>query len=56
MLLIKFFQEPHSDSVAWNADHDDLLCFSGDDVLNVKANDFAPSRQDIMVVLVFSSR
>ncbi|VDD89863.1 unnamed protein product [Enterobius vermicularis] len=46
------FQEPHSDSVAWNADHDDLLCFSGDDVLNVKANDFAPSRQDIMGMVV----
>ncbi|KAL3982366.1 WD domain G-beta repeat family protein [Acanthocheilonema viteae] len=39
------FQEPSCNSVAWNADHENLLCYSGGGVLCIKANNFSSHQQ-----------
>uniref|UniRef100_A0A914CC48 Intraflagellar transport protein 122 homolog n=1 Tax=Acrobeloides nanus TaxID=290746 RepID=A0A914CC48_9BILA len=39
------FQEPNSNSVAWNSDNDDLLCYSGFGTLSIKAKDFSAYQQ-----------
>uniref|UniRef100_A0A915PHM5 Intraflagellar transport protein 122 homolog n=1 Tax=Setaria digitata TaxID=48799 RepID=A0A915PHM5_9BILA len=39
------FQEPSCNSVAWNADQEFLLCYSGGGVLCVKADNFPPHQQ-----------
>ncbi|CAG0893454.1 unnamed protein product [Cyprideis torosa] len=39
------YQEPNANSVAWNSQLDDLICFSGADVLTIKAADFPGHQQ-----------
>ncbi|KAI9183034.1 hypothetical protein H9P43_003950 [Blastocladiella emersonii ATCC 22665] len=39
------YQEPNAASVAWNTDHDDLLCFSGRDMVTIKAGSYPPLQQ-----------
>ncbi|VDK84326.1 unnamed protein product, partial [Litomosoides sigmodontis] len=39
------FQEPSCNSVAWNADEENLLCYSGGGVLCVKADNFSSHQQ-----------
>jgi intraflagellar transport protein 122 len=38
-------QEPNANSVAWNSDNGDLLCYSGSGVLCIKAAHFASHQQ-----------
>ncbi|VDM96734.1 unnamed protein product, partial [Thelazia callipaeda] len=39
------FQEPSCSSVAWNVDQENLLCYSGDGTLCIKADNFTPYQQ-----------
>ncbi|KNE55608.1 hypothetical protein AMAG_01497 [Allomyces macrogynus ATCC 38327] len=39
------YQEPNATSVAWNSDHDDMLCFSGKNQITVKASTFPTLQQ-----------
>uniref|UniRef100_A0A0M3INF2 Intraflagellar transport protein 122 homolog n=1 Tax=Ascaris lumbricoides TaxID=6252 RepID=A0A0M3INF2_ASCLU len=39
------FQEPACNSVAWNADHENLLCYSGGGALSIKAHNFPAYQQ-----------
>ncbi|KAJ3403303.1 hypothetical protein HDV05_007909, partial [Chytridiales sp. JEL 0842] len=41
------FQEPNANSVAWNTELEDMLCYSGNGILNIKAGNF-PSHQQKM--------
>ncbi|KAI8925767.1 hypothetical protein BC831DRAFT_459392 [Entophlyctis helioformis] len=41
------FQEPNANSVAWNTEMDDMLCFSGNGVLNVKVGSFPVHQQKV---------
>jgi intraflagellar transport protein 122 len=41
------FQEPNANSVAWNTELEDMLCYSGNGTLNIKAGNF-PSHQQKM--------
>eukprot|EP01147_Barroeca_monosierra_P010401 gene10401-2532_t len=34
------YQEPHANSVAWNTQNEDMLCFSGNGMLHIKAANF----------------
>ncbi|KAI9197284.1 WD40-repeat-containing domain protein [Polychytrium aggregatum] len=46
------YQEPNANSVAWNSEMEDMLCFSGNGVLNIKANNFAPHQQKMQGFVV----
>ena len=39
------FAEPHASSVAWNAELDDMLCFSGEGTLSIKTANFPLHQQ-----------
>jgi intraflagellar transport protein 122 len=39
------FQEPNANSVAWNTLHSDMMCFTGNGFLSIKANDFPIHQQ-----------
>ena len=39
------FEEPHASSVAWNAELDDMLCFSGNGTLSIKTANFPLHQQ-----------
>ncbi|EJD73786.1 hypothetical protein LOAG_18816 [Loa loa] len=39
------FQEPSCNSVVWNADQENLLCYSGSGALCIKADNFSPHQQ-----------
>jgi intraflagellar transport protein 122 len=39
------FEAESANSVAWNADCDDMLCFSGGGALTIKTGDFPPHSQ-----------
>ena len=39
------FAEPHASSVAWNAELDDMLCFSGNGTLSIKTANFPLHQQ-----------
>lgn len=41
------FQEPDANSVAWNSEVEDQICFSGNGMLNVKVGNFAPHQQKL---------
>ncbi|XP_057296410.1 intraflagellar transport protein 122 homolog [Hydractinia symbiolongicarpus] len=41
------FQEPNGNSVAWNTHNDDMLCFSGGGMLNIKAGSFPVHQQKV---------
>jgi intraflagellar transport protein 122 len=42
-------QEPNANSVAWNTHNDDMLCFSGGGLLNIKASVFPVHQQKLQV-------
>ncbi|KAJ1568295.1 hypothetical protein HK405_002985 [Cladochytrium tenue] len=46
------FQEPNANSVAWNTELEDLLCYSGNGVVNVKAGNFPPVQQKMQGFVV----
>uniref|UniRef100_A0A667ZHE5 Intraflagellar transport protein 122 homolog n=1 Tax=Myripristis murdjan TaxID=586833 RepID=A0A667ZHE5_9TELE len=46
------FQEPNANSVAWNTQCEDMLCFSGSGYLNIKASDFPVHQQKLQGFVV----
>eukprot|EP00052_Salpingoeca_macrocollata_P008243 m.65502 g.65502 ORF g.65502 m.65502 type:complete len:1216 (+) comp16496_c0_seq1:48-3695(+) len=46
------FQEPHANSVAWNTQAEDMLCFSGHGMLHIKAADFPVNQQKMQGFVV----
>ncbi|XP_025930637.1 intraflagellar transport protein 122 homolog isoform X3 [Apteryx mantelli] len=46
------FQEPNANSVAWNAQCEDMLCFSGGGYLNIKASNFPVHQQKLQGFVV----
>ncbi|XP_043934565.1 intraflagellar transport protein 122 homolog [Protopterus annectens] len=46
------FQEPNANSVAWNTQCDDMLCFSGGGYLNIKASNFPVHQQKLQGFVV----
>ena len=41
------YSEPHANSVAWNTDFDDMLCYSGNGSLNIKVSNFPAYQQKL---------
>eukprot|EP00731_Ephydatia_muelleri_P000623 Em0001g623a len=39
------YQEPKANSVAWNTSCEDMLCYSGEGMLSIKANNFSTHQQ-----------
>ncbi|KAJ3136146.1 hypothetical protein HK100_002072 [Physocladia obscura] len=46
------FQEPNANSVSWNSELDDMLCYSGNGVLNVKTGSFLSHQQKMQGFVV----
>ncbi|ELU12491.1 hypothetical protein CAPTEDRAFT_164190 [Capitella teleta] len=46
------FQEPNANSVAWNTNYEDMLCFSGGGLLNIKASNFPVHQQKLQGFVV----
>ncbi|CAH3150863.1 unnamed protein product [Porites lobata] len=46
------FQEPNANSVAWNTHNEDMLCFSGGGMLNIKASNFPVHQQKLQGFVV----
>lgn len=46
------FQEPNANSVAWNTQCEDMLCFSGNGYLNIKASNFPVHQQKMQGFVV----
>ncbi|PSN54470.1 Intraflagellar transport protein 122 [Blattella germanica] len=46
------FQEPNANSVAWNSNCEDMLCFSGNNILSIKAGSFPVHQQKLMGFVV----
>ncbi|KAK7884869.1 hypothetical protein WMY93_027992 [Mugilogobius chulae] len=46
------FQEPNANSVAWNTQCEDMLCFSGKGYLNIKASNFPVHQQKMQGFVV----
>ncbi|KAJ3025722.1 UNVERIFIED_CONTAM: hypothetical protein HDU68_006772 [Siphonaria sp. JEL0065] len=46
------FQEPNANSVAWNSELDDMLCYSGNGILNVKTGTFLSHQQKMQGFVV----
>ncbi|XP_041348420.1 intraflagellar transport protein 122 homolog [Gigantopelta aegis] len=46
------FQEPNANSVAWNTHYEDMLCFSGSTMLNIKASNFPVHQQKMQGFVV----
>ncbi|CAC5401560.1 IFT122 [Mytilus coruscus] len=46
------FQEPNANSVAWNTHYEDMLCFSGNGLLNIKASNFPVHQQKLQKLQV----
>ncbi|XP_023209528.1 intraflagellar transport protein 122 homolog [Centruroides sculpturatus] len=46
------FQEPNANSVAWNSQNEDMLCFSGAGYLNIKAGNFPTHQQKLQGFVV----
>ncbi|XP_051524720.1 intraflagellar transport protein 122 homolog isoform X2 [Myxocyprinus asiaticus] len=46
------FQEPNANSVAWNTQCKDMLCFSGSGYLNIKASNFPVHQQKLQGFVV----
>uniref|UniRef100_A0A3B3SNU1 Intraflagellar transport protein 122 homolog n=1 Tax=Paramormyrops kingsleyae TaxID=1676925 RepID=A0A3B3SNU1_9TELE len=46
------FQEPNANSVAWNTQCEDMLCFSGSGHLNIKASNFPVHQQKLQGFVV----
>lgn len=43
------YQESNASSVAWNSHCEDMLCFSGNNMLSIKASNFPVHQQKLMV-------
>ena len=46
------FQEPNANSVAWNSECEDMLCYSGNNTLSIKAGSFPPHQQKMLGFVV----
>ncbi len=46
------YQEPNANSVAWNTQFEDLLCYSGANTLSIKASGFPAHQQKMMGFVV----
>ncbi|KAK0064191.1 intraflagellar transport protein 122 [Biomphalaria pfeifferi] len=46
------FQEKNANSVAWNTQYEDMLCFSGNGYLNIKAGNFPVHQQKLQGFVV----
>jgi intraflagellar transport protein 122 len=46
------YQEPHANSVAWNSENEDLLCYSGGGSLHIKAAEYPVHRQKLQGFVV----
>lgn len=46
------YQEPNANSVAWNTELEDILCYSGNGTLNIKASNFPPYQQKMQGFVV----
>nr|CAD7429322.1 unnamed protein product [Timema monikensis] len=46
------FQESNANSVAWNSHCEDMLCFSGNNILSIKAGNFPVHQQKLMGFVV----
>ncbi|CAB4004101.1 intraflagellar transport 122 homolog, partial [Paramuricea clavata] len=46
------FQEPGANSVAWNTHNEDMLCYSGNGILNIKASNFPVHQQKLQGFVV----
>ncbi|KAJ3016424.1 hypothetical protein HKX48_004032 [Thoreauomyces humboldtii] len=46
------YQEPNANSVACNTELEDILCYSGNGMLNIKANNFPPHQQKMQGFVV----
>lgn len=46
------YQEPNASSVAWNSHCEDMLCFSGNNMLSIKASNFPVHQQKLMGFVV----
>ena len=49
LTMNELLQEPNADSVSWNSEHEDMLCFSGRGFLNIKAGNFPVHQQKFQV-------
>lgn len=47
------YQEPNANSAAWNSYFEDILCFSANDVLSIKASNFPVHHQKLTVCEIF---
>jgi len=54
-VFVASLQEPNADSVSWNSEHEDMLCFSGRGFLNIKAGNFPVHQQKFQVCSKFVS-
>lgn len=50
--LLLSLQEPNANSVAWNTQCEDMLCFSGNGYLNIKASNFPVHQQKMQGFMV----
>ncbi|KAG1660681.1 Intraflagellar transport protein 122 [Nymphon striatum] len=46
------FQEPNANSVAWNSQVEDMLCYAGNGMLNIKAGNFPAQQQKMQGFVV----
>jgi len=46
------FQELNANSIAWNTEYEDMLCFSGNGVLNIKTGNFPVHQQKLQGFVV----
>ncbi|KAI9105021.1 WD40-repeat-containing domain protein [Phlyctochytrium arcticum] len=46
------YQEADANSVAWNTEMEDILCYSGNGMLHIKANNFPPHQQKMQGFVV----
>eukprot|EP00039_Didymoeca_costata_P007788 m.103931 g.103931 ORF g.103931 m.103931 type:complete len:1184 (+) comp13828_c0_seq5:52-3603(+) len=46
------FSEPHANSVSWNTQNEEMLCFSGNGMLHIKAGDFPIHEQKMQGFVV----
>jgi len=48
----EMYTEPNATSVAWNAEHEDMLCFSNSDILSIKTGSFPVHQQPMQGITV----
>jgi intraflagellar transport protein 122 len=46
------YQEAGANSVAWNAEYEDMLCFSGNGILNIKTDNFPVAQHKFQGIVV----